>query len=110
MSALWLAQVNLRTQLKSIPWFFLPVARFRETDKKTMIRRNTDIVIEGFWRCGNHFATSAFISAQPQPVRVAHHFHAPAQLVAAAKWGVPGILLIRNPIDVVASSNVYLDV
>jgi hypothetical protein len=110
MSQLWLSQVNLRTKLKSIPWFFLPVARFRESSKKTLIRKSTDIVIEGFWRCGNHFATCAFMSAQKQPLHIAHHFHAPAQLVAAAKWRVPAILLIRNPIDVIASSNVYLNV
>src|SRR5262249_43627381 len=35
--------------------------------------------------------------AQPRPVRLAHHLHAPAQLVMAAKRGVPALALIREP-------------
>jgi len=98
----------LSFRLKTIPWAFLPIARLRADSKKNLVRRDTDVVIEGFWRCGNHFATFAFIVAQRQPVRVAHHFHAPAQLMLAARWNIPAILLIRNPLDAVASSAIYL--
>lgn len=99
---------RLSLRLKTVPTLFWPLARLREDGKKRVVRRDSDIVIEGFWRCGNHFATYAFIVAQPRPVQVAHHFHAPAQLMLAAQWGVPGVLLIRNPVDAVASSAIYL--
>lgn len=95
-------------RLKTMPHAFLPLARLRADSKKNVVTPRTDVAIEGFWRCGNHFATYAFIVAQSQPPRVAHHFHAPAQLMLAAKWGVPAILLIRNPVDAVASSAIYL--
>ncbi len=98
----------LSFRLKTMPRVFLPVARLRADSKKHVVTPDADVVIEGFWRCGNHFATYAFIVAQSQPPRVAHHFHAPAQLMLAAKWGVPAILLIRNPVDAVASSAIYL--
>jgi hypothetical protein len=88
---------------------FLPIARLREDGKRTVVRRDSDIVIEGYWRCANHFAVNAFIVAQPRPVHVAHHFHAPAQLMLAVRWNVPPLLLIREPVAAVSSATVYLE-
>ena len=92
-----------------MPAIFLPIARLRENHKRTLVRRTSDLVIEGYWRCGNHFATYAFIQSQPRPVHVAHHFHAPAQLQLAARWGVPALLLVREPAAAVASATLYLE-
>jgi hypothetical protein len=41
--------------------------------------------------------------AQPRPVRVAHHLHAPAQIVEAARRGTPVLTTIRHPRDAVVS-------
>ncbi|OFV84496.1 MAG: hypothetical protein A2W26_12055 [Acidobacteria bacterium RBG_16_64_8] len=41
--------------------------------------------------------------AQLGPIRVAHHTHAPGQVLWAAAHGIPSILLIRRPIDAVVS-------
>lgn len=103
------ARLPLFAKLKAIPTVFLPIARWRTNDKRQVVCRDSDIAIEGYWRCGNHFATYAFMVAQDRPVKVAHHFHAPAQLMIAADWGVPAVLLIREPIEAVASSTVYLE-
>lgn len=103
------AKLLLSAKLKTYPGIYVPLARLREGQKKRLVRRTTDVVIEGTWRCGNHFATYAFIVAQPRPVEIAHHFHAPAQLMLAVRWGVPAILLIREPIEAVASATVYLE-
>ena len=40
---------------------------------------------------------------------VAHHFHAPAPLIQAVKWGVPALLLVRNPRDAISSAAMYFD-
>jgi hypothetical protein len=95
-------------KLKSYPAIFRPIAHLRENAKRRVVRRDSDIVIEGFWRCGNHFALYAFMVAQQRPVSVAHHYHAPAQLMLAARWGVPAVLLIREPVEAVASTTVFL--
>jgi hypothetical protein len=95
-------------RLKSYPAIFRPIAHLRENSKRRVVRRTSDVVIEGYWRCGNHFATYAFMHAQQRPVAVAHHFHAPAQLMLAARWDVPAVLLIREPVEAVASATVYL--
>jgi hypothetical protein len=103
------ARAVLSSRMKTVPAIFLPIAWLRENHKRTLIRRTSDLVVEGYWRCGNHFATYAFIQSQPGPVHVAHHFHAPAQLRLAAKWKVPAVLLVREPMVAVASATVFLE-
>jgi hypothetical protein len=61
---------------------------------------DTEIVIEGFPRSANAFAVAAFSRAQrPRQARVAHHVHAPAQVLAAVRKGVPALVLVRQPED-----------
>jgi hypothetical protein len=67
------------------------------------IRRDTQLVIEGFPRSANTFAVVAFQYAQPVKIQIAHHLHVPAQVIRAAQWGIPAIVLIRRPKDAVAS-------
>jgi hypothetical protein len=61
------------------------------------VARDTELVIEGFGRAGNTFAWLAFLSAQPRPVRLAHHTHAAAQVITAVRWGVPTLVVVRAP-------------
>lgn len=102
------ARVTTSAWLKTMPAVFLPVATLRENHKRTRVRRDSDLVIEGYWRCGNHFATYAFMQSQTRPVHVAHHFHAPAQLMLAVRWQIPAVLLVREPLSAVASATVFL--
>lgn len=60
-------------------------------------------MIEGFPRTGTSFAVSAFEMAQPTKPVVAHHVHAPAQLIAAVRAGIPALMLVREPEDAVLS-------
>ena len=54
-------------------------------------------MIDGYTRSASTFAVYALQLAQPVPVRLAHHLHAPAQLVAAARAQVPALAVIREP-------------
>lgn len=67
------------------------------------VNSETDIVIEGFQRSANTFAVKALQAAQPDYLNIAYQLHAPAQIIRAAKWGIPTLVLIRNPQDAVAS-------
>jgi len=62
-----------------------------------VIGSETELVIDGYTRSATTFAVYAFQLVQARPVRIAHHLHAPAQLVAAAKSGVPALVVIREP-------------
>jgi hypothetical protein len=68
---------------------------------------DTQLVIEGFPRSGNSFARTAFVMAQDEKVRIAHHFHVPAQVVRAARLRIPTLVLIRRPRDAVLSFAIW---
>lgn len=102
------AKLLLSAHLKTHPTAFRAIATLRQTHKKRLVGPHTDIVIEGFWRSANHYATYAFKVAQQGKADIAHHFHAPAQILLADRWGVPSITLIRRPDDAAASAAVYL--
>lgn len=74
-----------------------------EARGRRVVQPTTQIVIEGFPRSANTFAVWAFRQAQPDDVRVAHHFHYPAQVVRAAQWQIPTLVLIREPREAVTS-------
>lgn len=71
-------------------------------DTAGMATRNTDLVIEGYPRCGNSFAEAALELVRPD-LKLGHHRHAPAQLLFAAKEGLPAVMLMRDPLDAVVS-------
>jgi hypothetical protein len=87
------------------PALYLPLVAHRRAfdGSRKAVGRDTELVIEGFPRCGNSFAFAAFRLAQPRPVRIAHHLHAPAQVIAAARRGIPALVVIRPPDDAVVS-------
>jgi hypothetical protein len=67
------------------------------------VQPTTQLVIEGFPRSANTFAVWAFRQAQQEEVPLAHHLHYPAQVIRAAQWQIPLLVLIRKPEDAVTS-------
>jgi hypothetical protein len=62
-----------------------------------VVSARTELVIDGYTRCATTFAVYALQLSQPAPVRLAHHLHAPAQLIEAARRRLPALALIREP-------------
>lgn len=84
----------------------LPIQRLRRRGE--VLGPDTEIVIESFPRCASSFAVAAFRLAQePHASRIAHHTHAPAQVLAAAKRGVPTLVLLREPEEAVLSHVIH---
>ncbi len=89
---------RLRTHVSAYPALYLPFARLKYPGPSPeVISPQTELVIDGYGRSATTFAVYALQTAQPVPVRLAHHLHAPAQLIAAARGGVPAVVLIREP-------------
>jgi hypothetical protein len=102
------ARYSARYLLNGYPAVYVPLARLRHgTREDRLVRRDTELVIEGFGRSGNTFAVVAFQLAQDRPARVVHHTHAPAQVIRAAQLGVPAILLVRDPVHAAVSHMMY---
>jgi hypothetical protein len=94
----------VRSRLSEHPALYLPLARRRYPGPSPeVIGPDTELVIDGYTRSASTFAVYAFQLAQDRPVRLAHHLHAPAQLLQAARTGVPALVLIREPQGTVLS-------
>jgi hypothetical protein len=88
----------LRSRISEHPGLYLPFARHKYPGPSPeVIGSETELVIDGYTRCATTYAVYALQLAQPHPVRMAHHLHAPAQLIKAARTGVPALVLIREP-------------
>ncbi len=74
---------------------------------RRVTRRGDDVVIEGYPRSGNTFGTMAFRLAQPNPLNIGNHFHAPAQIGLARRYGIPAMVVVREPMAAALSFCVY---
>jgi hypothetical protein len=96
--------------LRNNPWIFS--WRWKQLEEpglhRRVVRFGDDVVIEGFPRSANTFATYAFTQANAnRELKIGNHFHSPAQFLLAAKFGVPAMLVIRAPTDAVLSFMVF---
>jgi hypothetical protein len=92
------ARHRLRTRMSELPGIYLPFARRKYPGPSPeVISAATELLIDGYTRCASTFAVYALQLAQPAPVRLAHHLHAPAQLIEAARRDVPALAVIREP-------------
>jgi hypothetical protein len=98
------AVYSARAVASTWPGVYLPFAKRKYGDiPDRIVEADTELVVEGFQRSGNTFAVIAFEVAQPDPVKLAHHLHAAAQIVAAVRMGIPTLVLIRDPDESVLS-------
>src|ERR671911_1748803 len=107
VASLWLEKW-LQIHAGGHPAVFFPLYRLLRTrkDLTRAVTPDKQVVIEGFPRSGNSFARRAFIMAQGETfdvTNIAHHLHVPAQVVRAARWRIPTLVLIRKPRDAVLS-------
>ena len=100
----YILRTIIRSEVSKIPGLFIPIKKFLNPSKMDrIVGVDTELVIEGYPRSANTFAVKAFQLSQPQAVRIAHHTHSIGQVLWAIRHGIPTIVLIRNPKDVIAS-------
>jgi hypothetical protein len=73
---------------------------------RELVPDGTEACIAGFPRSANTLAYFAFRRANPG-VRVLHHVHEPGPVLACAELGVPCAVLVREPVEAVASFVVF---
>lgn len=94
---------HARRPLARTPYLWDAAILARPGKRATLVRRDTDLVLEGFLRSGNTFSVAAFEVANGSGARLAHHLHGAPHLLRAARLGRPAVLLIRSPTDAVTS-------
>ncbi len=76
----------------------------RKRHKLWYVNKDTDITIEGYPRSANTYAYCAFLVGQEKEVKVAHHLHVIAQIEKSIKFGIPTLVLVRNPLEAILSN------
>src|ERR671917_1161141 len=72
-----------------------------------LVDADTDLVIEGYQSCGNTFARKATEHANPD-ARIASHSHSWANVARGLRLGKPVVILLRPPLDAIASHAVRM--
>jgi hypothetical protein len=67
------------------------------------VTRSTALVMDGFPRSGNSYARATFQYANGYDLPISTHAHSHRMPELGAKWGIPTIVLIRDPRDAIAS-------
>ena len=106
---------DIRTFLGKYPGVFLPFLAWRRRKRvhrhwlqPQIYTPETQLVVEGYPRCGNTFSIAALhVATDGDLPRLAHHIHLPAQVIQAVRDRKPAIVLIREPIDAMASTLVH---
>jgi hypothetical protein len=79
-----------------------PLLGLVPSHRRGMVRRSTDVCIEGLPRSANTYAVTAFMSRNPA-LAIAHHVHVPMQFLRAVRLGIPCAVLIREPLETLTS-------
>lgn len=93
----YLLRFNSVVWLSTKPSLYYGIRRVAGLHDHLCIRRDTALVIEGFPRSANSSTVQGVVARQKQPMHVAHHKHHAAQILRAVQWGIPAVVLIREP-------------
>jgi hypothetical protein len=107
---------EIQTRLRNSPFVLEHLWRLRDQDevqknlqRRRAVQRGDDLVIEGYPRSANTFALDAFLIAQERDMMVGNHIHSPAQFALARKYGIPAMLVLREPKAAALSHLVFSD-
>jgi hypothetical protein len=92
--------------LEQVPSLYCSVMRRRHPEW-FLVDADTDVVIESYQSCGNTFARKAMEHANPK-ARIASHSHSWANVARGLRLGKPVVVLMRHPLDAVASHAVRM--
>jgi hypothetical protein len=97
------SRLGVQTQLGRSAILYPLFHRLRGAPRsRNLVGDETDLCIEAPSGSGNSFFVKGFRMINPD-ARVAHHHHVAAQLKRSAARRVPTVVILRNPIDCVAS-------
>lgn len=103
-SSISIAKIRLNRSARRILWprpaFYFPFGLLRH--RGNVLAKDSDLYFCGYPRSGNTFASTAFLSANPD-ANLQSHRHIPAFVIQMMNSGVPGLVLLRKPLDAAVS-------
>lgn len=94
---------TLKSFIRQHPVLYFNLVGWRESVRRLRARRDTELVVEAFPRSANTTSVLALLYAQGESFKVAHHLHVPAHIKYAVRHRIPCLVIVRNPLDCVAS-------
>lgn len=88
------------------PGLYYPLFARSYPFNQMAVQPQTRICIEGFPRSANSYAVVAFKLDNPE-VKVGHHLHVAAQIIRAVELKIPTVIVLRSPLEAVASFLVF---
>ena len=92
------ARLWLWRRMQQTSWVYPMLLRAKPARRAQLASARTDLVVEGFPGSANSYVVSALRVLHPDAV-LAHHLHSVAQLARARRFGLPALLLVRDPVD-----------
>jgi len=101
MFRIYLIKRKLAQKISKILWAGHVLSRikaFLNSSQHRVVKHNTKIVIEGPPRCGNSSALRLVIRNNKYYLnKIATHIHRPFQIYYGIKFGIPMVIMLRNP-------------
>lgn len=94
---------KLKSIVRQSPFLYFGLFGWRKDVRRLRARKDSDLVVEAFPRSANTTSVYALLYAQGRDLKIGHHLHVPAHLKYAVSLGLPCLVVIRNPLDCVAS-------
>lgn len=93
----------IRRWIRRSPALYFTLCGNRPAVKRLRARRDSELVVEAFPRSANTSSMYALFFAQGGDLRVGHHLHVPAHIKYAVIHHIPCLVIMREPLDCVAS-------
>ena len=96
-------KIALRDFIKRHPMVYFPVKRLMDRDiTYRLAGKNSDFCLEGYPSSGNSFLYTVLMHLKGD-LEIASHSHSVANIKAALARGLPSVVVIRQPVDAIAS-------
>ena len=93
----------IKSFIRQHPVLYFGIVGCRESVRRLRAHEDSELVIEAFPRSANTTSVLALFYAQGESFRVGHHLHVPAHIKYAVRHKIPCLVIVRNPLDCVAS-------
>ena len=94
---------KIKSIIRQSPFLYFGLFGWRKNVRRLRARRDSELVVEAFPRSANTTSMYALFYAQGSSFKVGHHLHVSAHIKYAVSRDIPCLVIMRNPLDCVAS-------
>ena len=82
---------------------YFPLCGWKKVVRRLRAYPDSELVLEAYPRSANTTSMYALFYAQKRELKVGHHLHVPAHVKYAVRHNIPCLVIMRPPLDCVAS-------